>query len=603
VTPLDLAPLWISVKTSAAATALAFVLGIAAARALSQYRGRGRGVLDGIFLLPLILPPTVVGFLLLLVFGRRSTIGHALEQIGLTIAFSWPATVIAAAVIAFPLMYRTTLGAFEQVNPNLLGAARTLGAGEWRTFRRVLLPLAWPGVLAGTVLAFARALGEFGATLMLAGNIPGRTQTMPVAIFFFAEGGDTNRAVAWVILLVAISLAAVAVMNYWGQPRRAVALRPEMAAAEPIVLARRAPAAQSSSSAELQVNLAKAHAGFELRVAFTARGGALGLLGASGSGKSMTLRSIAGLDVPDQGRIVLNGRVLFDSESGVRLSPAERRIGMVFQDYALFPHLTAKENIAFGLDRRPPEERERLVQEWARVLRIEGLLDRYPAELSGGQRQRVALARALVLEPEALLLDEPFSALDPHLRRHLEEQLNAILGYYRGVTVFVTHDRDEAYRFCQDLVVLSEGQVAAAGPKREIFERPQSLAVARLTGCKNFAAIVREGHQHIRAAEWGCTLRVAEPVPENAAYVGIRAHHFRFEENGPAENSFPCWLMGSVESPFEITLYLRLNAPPRDGDAPQMEAEVSHSAWAELSVQPQPWHVRLDPARLLLLRT
>ena len=127
MTPLDLAPLWISVKTSAAATALAFVLGIAAARVLSQYGGRGRGVLDGIFLLPLILPPTVVGFLLLLVFGRRSAIGHALEQIGLTIAFSWPATVIAATVIAFPLMYRTALGAFEQVNPNLAGAARTLG--------------------------------------------------------------------------------------------------------------------------------------------------------------------------------------------------------------------------------------------------------------------------------------------------------------------------------------------------------------------------------------------------------------------------------------------------------------------------------------------
>lgn len=196
MTPFDLSPLWISLRTSAAATAAAFVLGIAAAHAMSRYRGRGRGLIDGLFLLPLVLPPTVVGFFLLLLFGRRSVIGHALEHIGLTIAFSWPATVLTATVIAFPLMYRTTLGAFEQVNPNLLGAARTLGAGEWRTFTRVLLPLAWPGVIAGTVLAFARALGEFGATLMLAGNIPGRTQTMPVAIFFAAEGGDMGRAVA-----------------------------------------------------------------------------------------------------------------------------------------------------------------------------------------------------------------------------------------------------------------------------------------------------------------------------------------------------------------------------------------------------------------------
>ena len=221
MTPLDLAPLWISVKTSAAATALAFVLGIAAARALSQYRGRGRGVLDGIFLLPLILPPTVVGFLLLLAFGRRSAIGHALEQIGLTIAFSWPATVIAATVIAFPLMYRTTLGAFEQVNPNLLGAARTLGAGEWRAFRRVLLPLAWPGVLAGTVLAFARALGEFGATVMVSGNLRLRTQTAPLYIFAQFEAGDIAQANALAAVLAVLSfLIFFFLFRYTGRTKR-----------------------------------------------------------------------------------------------------------------------------------------------------------------------------------------------------------------------------------------------------------------------------------------------------------------------------------------------------------------------------------------------
>src|SRR5439155_5753802 len=186
-----------------------FVLGIAAARAMSAYKGRGRGLLDGILILPLVLPPTVVGFFLLLLFGRRSAIGHALEQIGLTVAFSWPATVIAATVVAFPLMYRTALGAFEQVNPNLLQAARTLGAGEWTVFRRVLLPLAAPGVVAGTVLAFARALGEFGATLMLAGNIPGRTQTMPIAIFSAAESGDMRAAMVWVALIVVLSLAII----------------------------------------------------------------------------------------------------------------------------------------------------------------------------------------------------------------------------------------------------------------------------------------------------------------------------------------------------------------------------------------------------------
>ena len=168
-----------------------------------------RAWIDGILTLPLVLPPTVVGFFLLLIFGRRSLTGQMLEKIGVTIVFSWPATVIAATVVAFPLMYRTSLGALEQVNPTLLQAARTLGASEWIVFRRVQLPLAGPGVLAGTVLAFARAMGEFGATLMLAGNIPGRTQTMPIAIFSAAESGDMRGALLWVLFIVVLSLAII----------------------------------------------------------------------------------------------------------------------------------------------------------------------------------------------------------------------------------------------------------------------------------------------------------------------------------------------------------------------------------------------------------
>ncbi|PWU00836.1 MAG: molybdate ABC transporter permease subunit [Terriglobia bacterium] len=599
--PADLSPLWISVKTSAAATVVAFVTGIAAALGMSRYRGRARGVLDGIFLLPLVLPPTVVGFVLLVLFGRRSTVGHLLEQIGLSIAFSWPATVITASVIAFPLMYRTALGAFEQVNPNLLDAARTLGAGEWRIFRHVLLPLSAPGVMAGTVLAFARALGEFGATLMLAGNIPGRTQTMPIAIFFFAEGGDMNRAAAWAILLVAVSLGSVAVMNYWDASRRSAAVMAEAAPGPPLVGVFPALSATSAASAELNVDVRRRVPGFRLDAAFAAHRGATGLLGASGSGKSMTLRAIAGLDQPDEGRVVLNGRVLFDSRNRVSLGPADRRIGIVFQDYALFPHMTAQQNIGFGLASRPAAERERLVADWAGVLRIENLLERYPRELSGGQRQRVALARALVLDPEALLLDEPFSALDPHLRRQVEEQLNVILQQYRGVTLFVTHDRDEAYRFCEELVVLADGNVAAAGAKRDVFGRPRSLAVARLTGCKNFSAIGRGDGGQIRALDWDCSLRLATPLPENIAYVGIRAHHVRLTAAGEGGNAFPCWLVRPVESPFETTVYLRLHAPPREKDAPHLEAELSHAAWAELAAQPEPWRAWLDPERLLLL--
>ena len=612
MTPFDLSPLWISLKTSIAATALAFFLGIAAAAGMSRYRGRGRGVVDGIFNLPLVLPPTVVGFFLLLIFGRRSAFGQLLEHIGLRIAFSWPATVVAATVVAFPLMYRATLGAFEQVNPNLLGAARTLGASEWRTFRRVLLPLARPGVMAGTVLAFARALGEFGATLMLAGNIPGKTQTMPIAIFFAAEGGDMRRALGWVAAIVVLSLVTIAALNYWVPRPRAP--RPARGApgpaadsmmTQPLIAAHRESSARAAAggSSGLTVDLSKSYPNFHLSVAFSTSSGASGLLGQSGSGKSMTLRCIAGLERPETGRVLLNGRVLLDTVRGIDLSSAKRRIGMVFQDYALFPHLTVSDNIGFGLYRQTGEERRKRVAHWSGMMQIESLLDCYPGELSGGQRQRVALARALAMEPEALLLDEPLSALDPHLRRQMEEQLRESLGDYRGVTLFVTHDRDEAFRFCQNLVVLSEGSVAAAGPKREIFARPRSLAVARLTGCKNFSRMRRLKTPHILLTDWNCTLKVEANIPDGTDYVGIRAHDLRIVNHAAADNTFPCWLVDSIESPFETTLYLRLHAPPKEGDAAHLEAEISREFWAELSSRPQPWHVFLDPASLLSVQT
>jgi molybdate transport system permease protein len=215
--PSDLSPLYISLATTCAATVATFFLGLFAALLMHRMHGSLRAWIDGILTLPLVLPPTVVGFFLLLLLGRRSFIGHAIGELGFTIVFSWPATVIAATVVAFPLMYRTTLGAFEQVNPALLDAARTLGASERAVFRKVLLPLAAPGVVAGTVLAFARALGEFGATLMIAGNIPGRTQTMPMAIFSAVEDGDMRLALLWVGLIVGISLAIIRLLNWEGR--------------------------------------------------------------------------------------------------------------------------------------------------------------------------------------------------------------------------------------------------------------------------------------------------------------------------------------------------------------------------------------------------
>lgn len=220
---MDWSPLWISIATSVTATLVTLVLGLAAAAWREGRAGPAMALVDGIFLLPLVLPPTVVGFLLLLLFGRNGPLGQLFLKFDATIVFSWPATVIAATVVAFPLMYLTARAALEQVDPHLLQAARTLGATEWIVFREVSLPLAWPGVLAGTILSFARALGEFGATLMLAGNIPGKTETIPIAIYFAVEANDLRRAAAWCLMDVAISLALLGGLYYWTQkqgPRR-----------------------------------------------------------------------------------------------------------------------------------------------------------------------------------------------------------------------------------------------------------------------------------------------------------------------------------------------------------------------------------------------
>ena len=621
---MDLSPLWISLKTAAAATCLAFVVGIAVAHWMFSYRGKGRGLIDGLLTLPLVLPPTVVGFLLLLLLGRNSPVGQLLTKLGIRIIFSWPATVIAATVVAFPLMYRTVLAAFEQVDPDFPQAARTLGANEGTIFWQLLLPLAWPGIVAGMILAFARALGEFGATLMLAGSIPGRTQTIPIAIWFATEAGEMNTALVWTVIMVVIALGVIAGLNYWSgsQPSRQIVVL-----ANPLLdslwgwlilrytaIARRA-ADQGSSrqrrpshpatrcGSQLLVHLQKNLPGFTLEAAFSAAGAPLGILGASGSGKTMILRCIAGLETPNRGQIILNQRILFDAEQGINIPCRQRRIGVVFQNYALFPHMSVAQNIAFGLQKLAPAERARRLEKYLALMQLQGLEARYPHQISGGQQQRVALARALAIEPEALLLDEPFSALDTHLRSQLEKQLIETLACYEGVTLFVSHNLEEAYRLCFNLLVLCAGKVLAYGPKQDIFERPPTYNVAQLTGCKNFARAQAAGLQSIKAGEWDCTLEVVESIPRSLSYVGIRAHHLTFTENPQQENTFPCWLVQTSETPHRVTLYLKLHVSPSSAQDYHLQAEMFKEKWTVLKDQPFPWHIHLDPLRLFLMES
>ena len=209
---MDFSPLWISLKVAVCATVFTFFLGLLSARLVLSLRA-GKALIDGIFSLPMVLPPTVVGFFLLIIFGKNSLLGGLLLKMGISVLFTWQGAVIAAVVVSFPIMYRTARGALEQVDVNLIYAARTLGMSEF--FFRVQLRAAWPGVAPATILAFARAMGEFGATIMLAGNIPGKTQTMSVAIYTAVQSGDRSLAYYWVAIIMGISFFTIFLMNYW----------------------------------------------------------------------------------------------------------------------------------------------------------------------------------------------------------------------------------------------------------------------------------------------------------------------------------------------------------------------------------------------------
>ncbi|MBH8565967.1 sulfate/molybdate ABC transporter ATP-binding protein, partial [Nostoc sp. CENA67] len=329
---------------------------------------------------------------------------------------------------------------------------------------------------------------------------------------------------------------------------------------------------------------------------------ALGLLGGSGAGKSMILRCIAGIETPSKGRIVLNGRVLFDSQQKINIPSRDRRIGLLVQNYALFPNMTVAENIAFGL----PKGLSKLaikqqVQAQLLAVQLEGLGDRYPHQLSGGQQQRVALARALASQPEVLLLDEPFSALDTHLRSQLEQQMVTTLASYQGITLFVTHNMEEAYRVCPNLLVMEQGKAIQYGTKQDIFERPATVSVAQLTGCKNFSKAVVKASQEVEAIDWGCRLRVIEPIPKQLSFVGIRAHQLIFTSDSSQENTFPCWLVRTSETPHRMTLFIKLHSSPSNPNDFHLQAEVFKEKWAIMKDQPLPWYVRLDSLRLILM--
>ena len=290
---------------------------------------------------------------------------------------------------------------------------------------------------------------------------------------------------------------------------------------------------------------------FHLHVHHEGDASRIGILGASGCGKSMTLRSIAGIETPDRGLIRLGGRDLFDSSQKINLRPQERRVGYLFQNYALFPSMTVEQNIMAGV-RGSKEERQKRAQEMVRAFK------RRPAELSGGQQQRVALARIMAYHPEALLLDEPFSAMDYFLKEKLRLEMKQVLQEFEGLSILVTHDRDEAYQLCDHLLLMHEGSFIAGGPTKEIFDHPKTVEAARLTGCKNISRIRPLGPHRICALDWDdLELTTQEEVTETITHAGIRAHDFFPCADESAENRIHVENPVLTELPFEWYIVLQ----------------------------------------------
>ncbi|WP_027702582.1 sulfate/molybdate ABC transporter ATP-binding protein [Metaclostridioides mangenotii] len=308
----------------------------------------------------------------------------------------------------------------------------------------------------------------------------------------------------------------------------------------------------------LYVDIEKELSSFKLRVNIDQKNGILGFLGESGSGKSMTLKCIAGLEKPTRGKIILNDRVLFDSEKKINIPTRDRNVGFLFQNYALFPHMTVSQNIELGLKDISKEEKSEISKHYLEIVGLKGMEKRYPWQLSGGQQQRVALSRVLAPSPEILLLDEPFSALDHHLRGNMEKELLNLIEDYKGDILFVTHDIEEAYRVCDNLIVYDSGNGLEKRDKREIFERPKSYSEAKITGCKNISKAKKTGGYTVFAQDWNIELYLLEKVDDDIEYIGIREHDIVvMVTECDAENTFEFSLKNEVENPFNYTMYLR----------------------------------------------
>ncbi|MER6116576.1 ABC transporter permease [Streptomyces sp. NPDC001743] len=553
---------------------LSLVLGVPLAWLLARTDFPGKAFVRSLVLLPMVLPPTVGGVALLLAFGRRGLLGPWLEDtFGITFPFHTSGTVLAATFVAMPFLVISLEGALGGLHARYEETAASLGASPLRVFLTVTLPMVAPGLVAGAALTWARALGEFGATITFAGNLPGTTQTLPLQVYLLLQESPEAATSVSLLLLALAMMVLIALRGRWtGAPARHS--RPAVPAPEepaPFV----APAAPDDAAVREEWALHAEVTGFNQLTLSAGPGTTLAVVGPNGAGKTTLLRALLGLTPRSRARLRLGDIDVGD------LPPHRRGVAWVPQDGALFPHLTALGNTAYGLRAHgvPRREARRRAQEWLDRLGVGHLSARRPSQLSGGQAQRVALARALAARPRLLLLDEPLAALDQTTRAQVRHTLRTHLDGFGGVCLIVTHDPVEAVSLADRVLVLDEGRVLQDAPPPEVTRHPRSPWVARMLGRNAWpGTATAEG----LALSGGGRLVVAEPLPVGTPALAVIAPEavsvHREKPAGSPRNVWP----GTVR---EITSSgSRLRVLVASDRAPDLVAEITPQAAAELGL-------------------
>ncbi|MFF9867564.1 ABC transporter permease [Streptomyces sp. NPDC013953] len=575
-TPGTVEALRLSLVVSFWALGLSLALGVPLAWLLARVRFPGKAFVRSLVLLPMVLPPTVGGVALLLGFGRRGLLGPWLEgTFGITLPFHTSGAVLAATFVAMPFLVISLEGALGGLRPRYEETAASLGASPLRVFLTVTMPMVAPGLMAGAALTWARALGEFGATITFAGNLPGTTQTLPLQVYLLLQEQPEAATSVSLLLLAIAMLVLVALRGRWtgAPPASSPGPGPRTDEADPD--AAPAPAAAAPAAPGERWSLHAEVTGFTELVLDAAPGTTIAVVGPNGAGKTTLLRALLGLTPRAHA-----GLRLGDTDV-TALPPHRRGVAWVPQDGALFPRMSALANTAYGLRAQhvPRAEARRAAQEWLDRLGVGHLAHRRPAQLSGGQAQRVALARALAARPRLLLLDEPLAALDQTTRARVRHTLRTHLDGFGGVCLIVTHDPVEAVALADRVLVLHEGRALQDAPPAEVSRHPRSPWVARMLGRNAWpGTTTAEG---VRLAGGG-TLTVAEPLPEGADALAIFAPEaVALHRDKPTGSPRNVW-HGTVR---EITgAGSRLRVLITSGQVPELVAEITPEAAAELGL-------------------